>query len=158
MFLVWAYGSPWPNGGEIDIIEGANMAYSNVISAHTADGCFLDPADAGKFTGTQRNSDCEIGSMNVGCGYDPPVSDASSYGDGFNAANGGVYAMLWDSDYIRVWHFPRGKVPSDIAAKKPEPKGWGLPQALFGGSKCDVDSYFKNMNIVINIVSYHVYC
>ena len=129
------------------------MAYSNIISAHTADGCFLDPADTDMFTGKQRNSDCEIGSANVGCGYDPPASDASSYGDGFNAVNGGVYAMLWDSDFIRVWHFARGNIPSDIVDKKPEPEGWGLPQALFGGSKCDVDTYFKNMNIVLNIVS-----
>lgn len=130
------------------------MAYSNIISAHTSDGCFLDPATEGLFTGERRNLDCAIGTMNVGCGYNPPASDVSSYGDGFNAANGGVYAMEWDSDYIKVWHFPRGSIPSDIDAKKPEPQGWGLPQALFGGSACDVDSYFKNMNIVINIVSY----
>lgn len=29
------YGPNWPYGGEIDIIEGANMAYENLISAHT---------------------------------------------------------------------------------------------------------------------------
>lgn len=34
-FAVWLYGPNWPDGGEIDIIEGANMAYRNIISAHT---------------------------------------------------------------------------------------------------------------------------
>lgn len=139
----------------MDIIEGANTAYNNIISAHTADGCSLDPADSGLYAGEQRNSDCSIGGNNIGCGYNLPTNDVSSYGDGFNAANGGVYAMQWDSDYIRVWHFARGSIPADIEAKNPQPEGWGLPDALFGGSKCDVDSYFKDMSIVINIVSSH---
>ena len=139
-------------GGEVDIIEGANLAYTNVISGHTSDNCFLDPADSDLFSGERRNLNCAIGSQNVGCGFDPPASDGSSYGDGFNAANGGVYAMQWDSDYIRVWHFARGSIPSDIESKNPDPSGWGLPQAVLGGSKCDVDSYYTNMNLVINIV------
>lgn len=29
------YGPNWPNNGEVDIIEGGNMAYQNLISAHT---------------------------------------------------------------------------------------------------------------------------
>lgn len=29
------YGPDWPNNGEIDIIEGANRATRNLISAHT---------------------------------------------------------------------------------------------------------------------------
>lgn len=33
--LVWMYGPNWPNSGEIDIIEGANQAYQNLISGHT---------------------------------------------------------------------------------------------------------------------------
>lgn len=33
--IVWMFGPDWPNDGEIDIIEGANMAYQNLVSAHT---------------------------------------------------------------------------------------------------------------------------
>lgn len=156
MLLVWAYGSNWPTDGEVDIIEGANLAYSNIISGHTADGCFLDPADENLFSGERRNIDCAVGTQNIGCGFNPLASDTSSYGDAFNAANGGVYAMEWDSDYIRLWHFPRGAIPADIEAKKPDPKKWGLPQALLGGSKCDVDTFYSNMNIVINIVCHQL--
>ncbi|KAM5348212.1 hypothetical protein ACJ41O_008036 [Fusarium nematophilum] len=146
----WAYGANWPMGGEIDIIEGANLAYTNIMSGHTAEGCRLDPANEGLFSGERRNLDCFVGWENIGCGFNPPASDTSSYGDGFNAANGGVYAMEWDSEYIKIWHFPRGAVPADIEAKKPDPKRWGLPQALFGGSRCKVDEYYSNMRIVIN--------
>ncbi|KAI8723586.1 hypothetical protein NCS52_00214500 [Fusarium sp. LHS14.1] len=147
----WAYGPNWPSGGEIDIIEGANLAYTNTLSGHTAEGCQLDPADSDLFSGERRNLDCFVGTDNIGCGFNPPSSDTSSYGDGFNAANGGVYAMEWDSDYIKIWHFPRGAIPADIEAKTPDPKKWGLPQALFGGSKCNVDDFYEDMNIVLNI-------
>lgn len=32
---VWMYGPNWPNNGEVDIIEGANTAHKNLMSAHT---------------------------------------------------------------------------------------------------------------------------
>jgi len=32
---VWMYGPDWPNNGEVDIIEGANTALTNIMSAHT---------------------------------------------------------------------------------------------------------------------------
>ncbi|OBS19299.1 hypothetical protein FPOA_11023 [Fusarium poae] len=148
----WAYGqSNWPLDGEIDILEGANLAYTNIMSAHTAEGCILDPADSNLFSGIRRNLDCGVGSDNVGCGFNPPESDTSSYGDGFNAVGGGVYAMEWDSEYISIWHFPRGAIPADIEAKRPDPGKWGLPQSLFGGAKCNVDEYFRDMKLVLNI-------
>ncbi|KAK7420855.1 hypothetical protein QQZ08_010184 [Neonectria magnoliae] len=147
----WAFGQDWPEGGELDIIEGANLAYTNIISAHTADGCKLGQSDEGLFTGERRNLDCSVDEANTGCGYNPPASDTSSYGDGFNAVDGGVYAMQWNLDFLHVWHFPRDSIPADIPAKQPDPTGWGLPQAIFGGSQCDVQSFFNDMNLVINI-------
>lgn len=113
----------------------------------------MQDASTDLFSGEQRNTECAIGEYNIGCGYDPPADDTSSYGDGFNAVGGGVYAMQWDDEHIRVWHFARGSIPADIGAKTPDPHSWGLPQAVFGGSSCDVDSYWKNMSLVINIVS-----
>lgn len=90
-----------------------------------------------------------------GCGYLPPTSDMSTYGDNFNAVGGGVYAMDWTSEAIRIWHFPRGGIPQDIIDKTPDPSTWGSPQALFGGGtglySCDVEASFSDMNIVINL-------
>lgn len=61
--------------------------------------------------------------------------------------------MEWNEANIRIWHFPRGSIPRDIEAKEPDPDSWGQPVAIFGGNSCDVDTYFKNMRLVLNIVS-----
>lgn len=183
---LWLYsrnGGAWPRGGELDVVEGANTAPNNVISAHTDDGCILvphttdDDKEGGEgereYTGRMRDeTGCAVGSQNVGCGFAPPDDDTSSFGDGFNAANGGVYAVEWDDERIRVWHFPRGSVPADIssssssssssspsssssdgeAKKGPDPRSWGRPQAVFGDSEggCDVARHFSDMSLVLN--------
>ncbi|KAG6086238.1 hypothetical protein E4U15_000796 [Claviceps sp. LM218 group G6] len=147
----WSYGSNWPNDGEIDLIEGANDQHRNILSAHTSAGCTLSKNLESKALTPPRTADCDVGTLNVGCAYDAPANDTSSYGDGFNAASGGVYAMEWDSEYIKIWHFARSQIPRDIKTKKPDPKTWGLPDAIFGGDSCDVDKYFKDMSLVINI-------
>ncbi|KAG6068455.1 hypothetical protein E4U32_000608 [Claviceps aff. humidiphila group G2b] len=147
----WSYGSNWPNDGEIDLIEGANDQHRNILSAHTSAGCTLSKNLESKALTPPRTANCDVGTLNVGCAYDAPANDTSSYGDGFNAAGGGVYAMEWDSEYIKIWHFARSQIPRDIKTKKPDPKTWGLPDAIFGGDSCDVDKYFKDMSLVINI-------
>ncbi|KAG6167496.1 hypothetical protein E4U51_002836 [Claviceps purpurea] len=147
----WSYGPNWPNDGEIDLIEGANDQHLNILSAHTSAGCTLSKNLESKALTPPRTANCDVGTLNVGCAYDAPAKDTSSYGDGFNAAGGGVYAMEWDSEYIKIWHFARSQIPRDIKTKKPDPKTWGLPDAIFGGDSCDVDKYFKDMSLVINI-------
>ncbi|KAI0555480.1 glycoside hydrolase family 16 protein [Xylaria curta] len=151
----WAFnnqknGSLWPVGGEIDIIEGANTAERNLFSAHTTSGC---QAPITGFTGTQGTTNCSLSPGNIGCNYAAPVSDSTTYGDAFNAVGGGVYALEWNSEDIKIWHFPRTAIPKDISLAPitvPDPTTWGPPQALFGGSRCDADSYFFNMSLVIN--------
>ncbi|TQV96523.1 hypothetical protein V2A60_003085 [Cordyceps javanica] len=147
----WAYGPNWPAGGEIDIIEGANTAHRNIISAHTSPGCELGEDVLSMATGEAQTKNCDVGQQNIGCGYAAAADDVSSYGDTFNALGGGIYAMQWDDEYIKVWHFNRASVPADITAKQPRPEGWGKPQAVYGGSKCDVKSHFRDMSIVLNI-------
>ncbi|KAM3559847.1 hypothetical protein MY1884_003254 [Beauveria asiatica] len=148
----WAYGPNWPNNGEIDIIEGANTAHRNIISAHTNAGCSLGDDVLRMASGAAQSKDCNVvGADNVGCGYVTHASDTSSYGDTFNAVGGGIYAMLWDDEYIKVWHFDRDAAPADIAAKTPSPAGWGKPAAVYGGESCDVESHFRDMSIVLNI-------
>lgn len=83
-----------------------------------------------------------------------PSSDSFSYGDSFNSIGGGVYALEWTDEAIKIWHFPRTAIPSDITAKQPDPSSWGEPEALFGGSSCDVDDFFNDMSIVLNMVQY----
>ncbi|PHH75792.1 hypothetical protein CDD82_4280 [Ophiocordyceps australis] len=144
----WSYGNDWPKGGEVDILEGANTAQKNLISAHTTEGCSIAPPAKQNYLGEQTHVSCAVDSQNVGCGFN--AAKSTSYGDGFNAAGGGVYAMQWDSDDIKVWHFARNEVPADVEARKPDPTKWKLPEAVFGGAGCKVDSYFKDMKLVIN--------
>lgn len=146
------YGPDWPNGGEVDIIEVANMAYDNLMSAHTSANCVLPPSSPELFNGTQGFTDCA--NTAYGCNYIAPPTDMSSYGSDFNGVGGGVYALQWTDDTISIWHFQRNAIPADIVDKVPDPSGWGLPQAVFGGDGCDVDSHFSDMSIVLNIVSF----
>ncbi|KAK5441476.1 hypothetical protein LTS15_011243 [Exophiala xenobiotica] len=95
----------------------------------------------------QTNNCAYYPGYNVGCS----ISDtrAPSYGASFNAQGGGVYAMQWTSDYIRIWYFARGTIPSDIANQTPNPSSWGLPAAEFQGS-CMIDQKFQAHKIIMN--------
>jgi len=127
-------GPNWPNSGEIDIIEGVNTGSQNQMTMHTSNGCTL------------AGSNCQ---GNTGC----PIKGggSSSYGNGFNSANGGTYAMEWTSSQISIWFFSRGSEPKDINSANPNPSNWGNPTGSFtGGSGCDIDSHFMNNNIVFD--------
>ncbi|KAI0972644.1 glycoside hydrolase family 16 protein [Xylaria arbuscula] len=148
----WAFNNEgqWPAGGEVDIMKGANTAQKNTFSAHTTPGC---QAPSSGFTALQGSTDCSANPSNYGCNYIAPKAGSATYGDSFNVIGGGVYAMEWDSEDIKIWHFPRIAIPYDIRNAPisiPDPSRWGPPQARFGGSECNTDSYFFNMSLVIN--------
>jgi hypothetical protein len=81
-----------------------------------------------------------------GCGN---TFGAGSYGLDFNNKGGGVYAVNLDKDAIKIFWWPRNKIPADVKANKPNPHKWGTPAALFkSSSSCNVSKYFKKMSIV----------
>ena len=130
-------GPDWPNSGEIDIIEGVNTQSANKMTMHTGDGCSLVGEDCGADGGKQ------------GCGTSS--QDSSSYGDGFNQNKGGVYALEWTSDALNIWFFARGSEPNGVLGDSPDPSTWSQPSANFqGGSGCDIDTHFKDQNIVFD--------
>ncbi|KAH0832512.1 endo-1,3(4)-beta-glucanase [Fonsecaea pedrosoi] len=143
----WTLGPSWPNNGEIDIMEGANMANYNAATLHTSPNCTI-AGDSRTMTGQLSNNNCAYyPGYNVGCGIRD--NRPASYGTGFNAIGGGVYAMQWTSDFISVWFFPRGSIPSDITSKTPNPSSWGLPAAKMQGS-CVFDQHFQAHKIILN--------
>ena len=148
----WLYGPNWPTSGEVDIIEGVNTQAQNGFAAHTNAGCSVTGGSQ-QFLGQLSTSNCDVNApgqaTNAGCGI-TSSQGAASYGAGFNANNGGVYATQWTDQAISIWFFPRGNIPSDIASGSPNPASWGVPQAKFGGSACAVDQHFKDQKIVIN--------
>jgi len=141
----WSVGPDWPNAGEIDIVEGVNDRSTNQMTLHTSDGCTLD-AQASQnpdfqvnfnATGKILSTQCAfINGNNDGCAFDDP--NTASYGKGFNLLAGGVFAHLWEKDSIKIWHFSRGQVPTDIDAGTPNPDSWPTPAAVFTSASCNI--------------------
>lgn len=139
----WTFGDNWPHSGEIDIIEGVNLQTSTSITLHTAPGCSFSQESF-------SSGDCGApGDGTIGCGS--ASQNSRSFGSGFNEIGGGVYAMQWTSNAIKIFFFPRsGSIPADIVAGNPDPSTWGNPTASFSGGGCDIDSHFMNHHIVFD--------
>jgi len=150
----WLVGPSWPNGGEIDIIEGVNVDSTDATTLHTNNGCTMN-GSSNQFSGRwspgtngQPALNCYVSAPNQnnnqGCGI-----IGGGYGESFNAQGGGVYVLEWTKNLIRSFYFPRNAIPKDIA--NPNPDNWGKPTALFQlGNNCPA-SHFVNMTMVINL-------
>ncbi len=138
----------WPNNGEIDVMEQVNLANGNIMTLHTNQDRTMDSVKR-IMSGTSTQGDCDHSvNSNAGCGV---TASNDTYGPAFNAKGGGVMAVEWRTEGIRMWQFPRSAVPNDIAAKNPDPSSWGTALADFPDTGCDIASHFKNQSIVVNI-------
>ncbi|KAF3917379.1 hypothetical protein ABW21_db0203381 [Orbilia brochopaga] len=149
----------WPNNGEIDIVEAVNQGNKgNQMTLHTTDGCQMRNVKR-KQSGTVLSTNClNSTNYNMGCATSGPIS---SYGEAVNRGGGGIYAMEWRSAGIRMWFFPRDKIPNNIKAAlgmthsetdvKPDPSTWDVATADFPSTKCDIDKHFHDHQIIINI-------
>ncbi|BGP55231.1 hypothetical protein JCM8202v2_002829 [Rhodotorula sphaerocarpa] len=140
----WSNGPNWPDGGEIDIIEGVNEGTVNQLTLHTKDsGCKMDanPVVTGKKL--PANNDCNANANgNAGCSFTEVAS--ASYGQPFNAAGGGVLATLFSEDAISIWFwsYSSGTLPDNIAKHSPDMATWGKPTATWTKDACDISQYF----------------
>ncbi|KAJ6620360.1 concanavalin A-like lectin/glucanase domain-containing protein [Mycena sp. CBHHK59/15] len=136
----WTVGPAWPAGG--------GPCGVNQYHLHTSDGCNLDPNQP--MQGTVLTTTCASSAANNnGCGVQD--KDPRSYGNGFNTAGGGVYAMYWGNDAIKMWHWARAEIPPDVASNKPNTAGWPTPAAAFtSGSSCDLSQHFNTHSLVID--------
>ncbi|WVF66337.1 hypothetical protein IAT40_001077 [Kwoniella sp. CBS 6097] len=143
---IWTLGyeGEWPTTGEIDILEGIQAMTNN----HTLPGCEINQT-AGLYTGTLGNTVCDSTTGGSGCTIVSP--SASSFGEPFNSAGGGVFAMLWTGDGVRMWDWNRAQIPSDINSGHPKPDSWGVPAAAWDASTCDPKKFFQAQVIVVNI-------
>ncbi|KAI6177795.1 Endo-1,3(4)-beta-glucanase [Aphelenchoides bicaudatus] len=136
MFILWGAVENWPGCGQINIIEGVNTNKNNTMSLNTDEGCQITNSST-EYTGKLLKSNCYIKApgqkINRGCQILADGND--NYGEGFNKANGGVYATEITSEYISIWHFPRLKIPEDLkyGGLNPNPESWGTPTAKFCG-------------------------
>ncbi|KAF6746910.1 glycoside hydrolase family 16 protein [Ephemerocybe angulata] len=144
--------SNWPNGGEIDIVEGVNDQAPNAATLHTAAGCSM-PASRTQ-TGTNGQLDCNYAvNGNTGCGV--RFTEPNSYGPGFNNNGGGWLAVERNNQFIKVWFWPRnsGNVPGDVRNGNSgvNTDTWGTPSANFPNTSCDISKFFNAHNIIINL-------
>lgn len=140
----WSVGKQWPGDGEIDIIEGVNKQDHNEIVMHTSGTCSL--TDKG-MSGAVNATGCGEDLGTVGC----VVEDGEgSYGTSFNQQGGGVYAMQWTDQFLKIWFFPRHSIPPSISTGVPDVTQFGTPVALVQDS-CDVANSFKAQSFIFDI-------
>ncbi|KAH8649849.1 concanavalin A-like lectin/glucanase domain-containing protein [Xylariales sp. PMI_506] len=148
----WTYGSNWPYEGEIDIIEGANDQAGNWMTLHTGNSFSIANPFPGPAEASVSAHDCnyysDSGINSVGCKF---VDTDSTFGTSYP---GGVWAMQWTSDVIKVWFWPYDSVPTDVAGGCPDPDSseWGTPRANFIASQLSnpIDSIFRDHRLVFD--------
>jgi hypothetical protein len=115
------------------------------MTLHTSDGCSF-PSQQGVQTASQVQGNC-FGTQ--GCQMADP--NQNSFGDGFNNGGGGVYAMEWTSDFIKVWFWASANIPTDIKNNTPDPTTWPEPVSFFiNGQGCTIDDHFQNHQVVFD--------
>lgn len=107
------------------------------MTLHTADGCKISRQS--DMQGSVSTDDCYVNAEGQGAnqGCQIKTQDTRTYGSGFNANGGGVYATEIMDSFINIFFFPRGSLPSDISSASPDPSKWGKPMAVFKGD-CDI--------------------
>ncbi|KAJ4491750.1 concanavalin A-like lectin/glucanase domain-containing protein [Lentinula lateritia] len=145
----WTNGPNWPDGGEIDIVEGVGDNTNDQATLHTLEGCSLasSSSSALDITGSVITStDCV--STGGGCGI--RSSSTVSYGAAFNGNGGGVFTMTLNSSGIAVWFFERSAIPSDITAGTPLPALWGTPFAWWSSPSCNITEFFGYQSTIFD--------
>ncbi|EXJ94108.1 hypothetical protein A1O1_02501 [Capronia coronata CBS 617.96] len=159
-FWLLGSGAPWPQAGEIDIMEGINTQSVNKMVLHADTGVSVfnvtgqQHSNNTQMRGTMTSLDCSLDTAgNSGCVAEGSWKD---FGTDYNAAGGSVIATEFNSDGIKIWNFQRDSVPEDIASGMPSPQNfsgsWGPPDAMFvnSGNKTTFDDHFFNLKIIFN--------
>ncbi|THH33258.1 hypothetical protein EUX98_g900 [Antrodiella citrinella] len=151
---------PWPNGGEIDFIEGVNLDTQNLASLHTTPECTMPQSrlESGNPTSLECNANVNY---NQGCGVS--FAKPASYGSPFNAEGGGFYVIArTKQEGVRIWFWSRNEAtipdevrnpPDESQAIEPQ-DSWGIPEAVFpldNNSTCDYDSHFNAHQLVFDL-------
>ncbi|RYO92326.1 hypothetical protein DL766_001921 [Monosporascus sp. MC13-8B] len=145
----WFFGEPWPTKGEIDLYENWNDLLFNRHTSHVN-----APEIVGECILAQDEMDAVIDSPNC---YDFAEGQAdfqgcsaSQFTTTFGSSNGGVYAMEWTSEHLKIWDWERAFAPSDVKAGNPKPSAaWGKPAYVI--KQCNVDKAFRDMKMILNL-------
>lgn len=122
-FFTLATNSPWPKGGEMDILEYVNMDVSK-SSFHTGSGCILKRQEVFKEgLMPDRNAmdyDCETAYPDkLGCAPNKWMRTGEQWSN-----SPGVVAMEWTEDFIKIFFIPEREIPEDLKSEAPKPETW----------------------------------
>jgi hypothetical protein len=149
---VWFTGANWPYDGEIDVVEGVSLYNRNIYSVHTGSGCTISDAAVSSIKGAdivkKGGTNCDANVDTAACGFSD--KSTSTFGPGFNAAGGGVFALEFGTAGISMWFFQTGKVPSDITSGAPAPSTWGSPRMSVPAATCSPTTYFSDLMLVVD--------
>lgn len=149
----------YPSQGEIDIIENIHTATVNKNTLHTYPGFEVSGNEivSNQETDVQTTWNCDdtatsspYGSQYQNQGCSATSTDPNSYGDTFNAAGGGIYALEWTSDVIQIWNWEGNSAPGDIGQGNPDPTGWGTPAFTTANGIGAIDDFFQDHQIILN--------
>ncbi|KAL4249522.1 Glycosyl Hydrolase Family 16 [Abortiporus biennis] len=132
---------PWPEGGEIDIIEGVNKQQTNQATLHTSSSCTMpdDRFESGAVTATN----CDVkANYNEGCGVS--FDNTNSYGSEFNRQGGGWYAVSRTrAKGVQIWFWSRNDptVPNEV-------RDASFPLQT---DNCDYDAHFNAHILVFDL-------
>jgi len=154
-FWTNANNASWPEGGEIDILEGVNDEGPNGSVLHTSTQCTMVDTNMDD-RGSIVSSNC-TSAEGAGAGCMVHSDRPNSYGPGLNAIGGGFFAMERTASYINVWFWGRNEtdIPDDIQNLDNRTTinagAWGQPYANFVNNDCDIEKSFQDQNIIINL-------
>ncbi|KAI8963690.1 glycoside hydrolase family 16 protein [Daldinia sp. FL1419] len=145
----WLFGDPWPTKGEIDLYENWNDLTFNRHTSHVD-----NPAVVGDCTLVASDMTAKIDSPNCFDFADGQANfqgcSASEFSSTFGSATGGIFALEWTDEFLKIWDWPRTDAPKDVLSGQPAPSSaWGQPSYMI--SKCNVDKAFKEMKMVLNV-------
>lgn len=144
----------WPEGGEIDILEGVGSFSQNAASVHTTAGCSM-PVSAleqttSKFmlSGPQQTNCDTHATDSQGCGLrdDTP----NTFGPGFNNVGGAYVAVHITDEFVKVHQWPGDSAPQDVKNNAPAPSTWDKPALFLPNDQCNIGSHFYDLQLVFS--------
>ncbi|RVX67642.1 hypothetical protein B0A52_08171 [Exophiala mesophila] len=164
----WMLGTdgPWPDAGEIDILEGINDQTQNRLSLHTSKTLTLDnhtsPSNisfklaGGIQNGVALTTDCNVvTSGGRGCSISSVLPE-EAFGSEFNRQLGSFMVVEYTSGWIKAWQMDRalgeqifgqnssGYINADAQIS------WGTPTAVFSRNGTNLEPYFRDLRIILN--------
>lgn len=146
----WSSAPNWPDGGEIDTLEGVNQVTMGHMALHTAPGCIQSNSSV-QTSKLVNTTDCStLVNNNEGCTVTTP---GASYGEPFAAAGGGVFVTEFASKGISIWFFPRSAVPRSLLGNQSsiDTSTLGTPTGNWPADGCNVNQFFEPQELVFEI-------